>query len=64
MANTEATQIFVFIEHSMHGKENTPAVAFPPLCPTLPRPTKTVLRIVLGNDAGGPMKNVWDVAVR
>lgn len=64
MANTEATQIFVFIEHSMHGKENTPAVSFPPLCPTFPQPNKTVLRLVLGNDAGGLMRNVWDVAVR
>lgn len=60
MANTEAIEIFVFIEHSMHGKENTPAVSFPPPCPTLLRPNKTVLRMVLGKDAGGPMRNVWD----
>lgn len=69
MANTEATQIFVHIEHSTYRERKYPCSFHSPSLPTaspvqnsLPQPSKTRLRMVLGGDADGPVRNVWDVA--
>ena len=76
MVNTEATQIFVHIEHST-GKEKHPrSIVFPPLPPAFPTsapclslpklpPSGRQDRPENGakDNADGPVTKVWDVAV-